>query len=133
MNDSGYDSNSAIIPHRAAGYVYGAGGFENAAFIDMSIPRGAGGLYSTTGDLVKWNQALFGGKVLKPDSLAKMTTPFRENYALGLSVESAGGRKTIRHEGRSTDSTRASFTSPRTNSRLRYCRMSKWMASTRKT
>ena len=28
-----------------------------------------------------------------------MTTPFRENYAFGLSVESAGGRKTIRHEG----------------------------------
>jgi CubicO group peptidase (beta-lactamase class C family) len=26
MNDSGYDSNSAIIPHRAAGYVYGTVG-----------------------------------------------------------------------------------------------------------
>jgi hypothetical protein len=65
----------------------------------MSIPQGAGGLYSTTGDLAKWNQALFGGKVLKPESLAKMMTPFRENYALGLAVESAGGRKIIRHEG----------------------------------
>jgi CubicO group peptidase (beta-lactamase class C family) len=99
MNDSGYDSHSTVIPRRAAGYVYGAGGFENAAFIDMSIPQGAGGLYSTTGDLVKWNQALFGGKILKPESLSKMTTPFRENYALGLSIESAGSRKIIRHEG----------------------------------
>jgi CubicO group peptidase (beta-lactamase class C family) len=99
MNDSGYDSNSVVIPHRASGYVSLAGGFENAAFIHMSIPQGAGGLYSTTGDLLKWNQALFGGKILKPESLEKMTTPFRENYALGLSVETAGGRKTIRHEG----------------------------------
>ena len=45
MNDSGYDSTSAIIPHRAAGYVYGASGFANAAFIHMSNLQGAGGLY----------------------------------------------------------------------------------------
>jgi CubicO group peptidase (beta-lactamase class C family) len=100
MNDSGYDSNSEIIPHRAAGYVYGSSGFLNAAFIHMSIPQGAGGLYSTTGDLLKWNQALFGGKVLKPESLAKITTPFRDNYALGLSIETTDrGRKAIRHDG----------------------------------
>ena len=100
MNDSGYDTNSAIIPRRAAGFVYDSSGFVNAAFIHMSIPQGAGGLYSTTGDLLKWNQALFGGKVLKPESLAKMTAPFRENYALGLSIETtARGRKAIRHDG----------------------------------
>ena len=100
MNDSGYDSNSAIIPRRAAGYIYDSSGFLNAAFIHMSIPQGAGGLYSTTGDLLKWNQALFGGKILKPESLAKMTTPFRENYALGVSIETtARGRKAIRHGG----------------------------------
>jgi CubicO group peptidase (beta-lactamase class C family) len=99
MNDSGYDSNSAVIPHRAAGYVYGAAGFENAAFFHMSIPQGAGGLYSTTEDLLKWTRGLFGGKVLKPESLAKMTTPFLGNYALGLSIESVAKRKVIRHSG----------------------------------
>lgn len=99
MNDSGYDSNSAIIAHRAAGYVYGASGFANAAFIQMSNLQGAGGLYSTAGDLLKWTRGLFGGKVLKPESMAKMTTPFRDNYAFGLSVESAGKRKAIRHSG----------------------------------
>lgn len=61
MNDSGYDSNSAVIPRRAAGYAPGRNGPENAAFVDMSVPQGAGALYSTTEDLLKWEQGLFGG------------------------------------------------------------------------
>jgi CubicO group peptidase (beta-lactamase class C family) len=99
MTDSGFDSNSAIIPRRAAGYSPGRGGVENAGFIHMSVPQGAGSLYSTTGDLLKWEQGLFGGKVLKAESLEKMTTPFKSNYALGLMVETAGGHKRISHGG----------------------------------
>ncbi len=99
MKDSGYDSNFAVIPHRASGYVPGKNGFENAGFIHMSIPHGAGALYSTTEDLLKWEQGLFGGKLLKAASLQKMTTPFKSNYAFGLQVETAGGHKVIEHGG----------------------------------
>jgi hypothetical protein len=99
MTDTGYDSNSAIIPHRASGYSPGRGGVENAGFIHMTIPQGAGALYSTTGDLLKWEQGLFGGKVLKASSLEKMTTPFKNNYAFGLMIETAGGHKKISHGG----------------------------------
>jgi len=100
MKDSGYDSNSAIIPHRAAGYTAGrGGGMENAGFIHMTIPQGAGALYSTTGDLLKWEQALFGGKVLTAASLAKMTTPFKNDYAFGLGIETTGGHRRISHGG----------------------------------
>jgi CubicO group peptidase (beta-lactamase class C family) len=101
MKDSGYDSNSAVIPHRASGYVYAAGKkqFENAGFVHMTVPQGAGALYSTTEDLLKWEQALFGGKLLKPASLEKMTTPFKDNYAFGLQVDTAGGHKVIEHSG----------------------------------
>jgi len=99
MTDTGYDSNSAIIPHRASGYTPGRGGIENAGFIHMSVPQGAGALYSTTGDLLKWEQGLFGGKVLKAASLDKMTTPFKNNYAFGLAIENGGGRKRISHGG----------------------------------
>jgi CubicO group peptidase (beta-lactamase class C family) len=63
MKDSGYDSNSAIIPHRAAGYVPGPTGSTNAGFINMTVPLSAGALYSTTEDLLRWEQGLFGGKV----------------------------------------------------------------------
>src|SRR3954468_16742034 len=44
MKDSGYDSNSAVIPHRASGYVSRGDHFEHAGFIHMSIPHGAGAL-----------------------------------------------------------------------------------------
>jgi CubicO group peptidase (beta-lactamase class C family) len=99
MKDSGYDSNSAVIPHRASGYAPGRNGLENAGFIHMSVPHGAGALYSTTEDLLKWEQGLFGGKVLQAASLEKMTTPFKNNYAFGLGVETSGGRKVIAHGG----------------------------------
>ena len=65
MKDSGYDSNSAIIAHRAAGYAPGKSGPVNAGFVHMSIPFSAGALYSTTEDLLRWEQGLFGGKVLE--------------------------------------------------------------------
>ncbi len=99
MKDSGYDSNSAIIAHRASGYVAGKNGFENAGFIHMSIPHGAGALYSTTEDLLKWEQGLFGGKLLQPASLVQMTKPFKSNYAFGLVVNTDGSRKVIGHGG----------------------------------
>jgi CubicO group peptidase (beta-lactamase class C family) len=99
MKDSGYDSNSAIIPRRAEGYVLKGDHYEHAGYINMTIPQGAGGLYSTVEDLLKWEQGLFGGKVLQAASLEKMTTPFKNNYAFGLAVSTEGGRKVIEHGG----------------------------------
>ncbi len=99
MKDSGYDSNSALIAHRAAGYSRGKDGPENAGFVNMTVPLSAGGLYSTTEDLLRWEEGLFGGKVLKPESLAKMTTPFKDDYAFGLGVSTKNGHKMIAHNG----------------------------------
>ena len=99
MKDSGYDSNTAVIPHRAAGYMASPTGPVNAGFIHMSIPHAAGALYSTTEDLLRWEQGLFGGKLVSAASLAKMTTPFKNDYALGVVVLTAGGRKVIQHGG----------------------------------
>src|SRR3984957_17979708 len=80
MRDSGYDSSAAIIKHRASGYTPSDKGPVHAGYIDMSIPFSAGSLYSTTHDLLRWEQGLFGGKLLSAASLKKMTTPFKENY-----------------------------------------------------
>ena len=65
MNDSALDSNVAIVPHRASGYLLGADGIENAERTNISGALSAGGLYSTTDDLLRWEEGLFGGKVLK--------------------------------------------------------------------
>jgi CubicO group peptidase (beta-lactamase class C family) len=87
MKDSGYDSNTRVIEHKAAGYAPSEdGGMVNADFIHMSIPHAAGALYSTTGDLLRWQRGLYGGKILSAASLQKFTTPFREDYGLGIHV-----------------------------------------------
>jgi len=99
MKDSGYDSSTPVLVHRASGYMRGPNGLDNASFIDMTVPFSAGALYSTTLDLLKWEQGLFGGKLLRPESLAKMTTPFKNDYAFGLQVTAPGGRKLIDHGG----------------------------------
>src|SRR6476661_3956575 len=99
MKDSGYDSNAAIIPRRAAGYAPSPAGPVNADYVHMSIPHAAGALYSTTEDLLRWEQGLFGGKVISAASLAKMTTPFKNDYAFGVIVQTAHGRKVVQHGG----------------------------------
>lgn len=99
MKDSGYDSNTAIIPRRAAGYVPGPKGPANAGYIHMSIPHAAGALYSTTEDLLRWEQGLFGGKLLSAASMEKLTTPNKNNYAFGLVVRAENGRRVISHGG----------------------------------
>lgn len=99
MQNSGYDSNTAIIPHRAAGYSPGPKGPVNAGYIDMTIPFSAGALYSTTHDLLRWEQGLFAGKLLSGESFEKMTTPFKHDYACGLMVHTVNNHKVIDHGG----------------------------------
>jgi len=99
MRDSGYDTHAAVIHHRASGYTRAPDGFENAPYVDMSIPFAAGGLYSTTGDLLRWEQALFGGKILSRASLEQMTTPFKQNYGFGVVIRQLEGDKIVDHSG----------------------------------
>src|SRR5262249_41832813 len=80
-------------------YSPGPNGMVNAGFIHMSVPFAAGALYSTTEDLLRWEQSLFGGKVLSPASLQKMTTPFKNDYAFGLGVRTDNGHKVVEHNG----------------------------------
>jgi CubicO group peptidase (beta-lactamase class C family) len=99
MKDSGYDSNTAIIKHRASGYIKTPAGYVNAGYIHMSVPHAAGALYSTTEDLLKWEQALFAGKVVSKASLDRMITPFKSDYGFGLINKIDQGRRVISHNG----------------------------------
>src|SRR5437667_3897953 len=82
MKDSGLMSFVNIIQRRASGYWPGKNGIENAdRSFDTRIGFSSGSLYSSTEDLLRWNEGLFGGKLLTPASLRKMTTPFKGDYA----------------------------------------------------
>ena len=99
LKDSGLDSNLRILPRRASGYVRRGDQFLNASYSDMSVPHAAGAMYSTTHDMWRWAEAIFGDKLLTPESRAKLLTPEQDNYALGVRVYDSSGRKLIEHGG----------------------------------
>src|SRR3954454_12671670 len=89
----GTTRNSRVIPHHAYEYTPGPQGITVAGYVDMTVPYSAGSLYSTTRDLLKWERGLFGGRLLKPASLGKMITPFKNGYGCGVSITAVNGRK----------------------------------------
>jgi D-alanyl-D-alanine carboxypeptidase len=97
MTHSALDDETEIVVGRVRGYSgAGVGKFSNAPFISMSIPGAAGSIRSTASDLVKWNAALYGGKVLKPASLSAMLAPGKlksgetSGAAMAKTMENAG-------------------------------------------
>ena len=72
---------------------------ENAEYLDMAKPYAAGSLYSTVLDLATWDRALSEGRLISKESLDRMFTPVKNDYAYGWSVTSRSGRKEIGHGG----------------------------------
>ncbi len=60
----------------------------------------AGGIVSTTHDLARWQSALLSGRILSPVALRRMTTPFKDNYAMGIEINKPMGHLDISHGGR---------------------------------
>jgi hypothetical protein len=50
-------------------------------------------------DLIRWTEALHGGKVLSSASLTEMTTPFLDDYGYGLQIDTEDGALDISHNG----------------------------------
>lgn len=99
MNATGYDETEQILEKRVAGYNWSSKGYRNATFLDMSLPHAAGSLYSTVGDLYKWDRALYGEKILSAAMKQKMFAPGLNDYAYGWSVTNKNNRQTISHGG----------------------------------
>ncbi|REG99014.1 serine hydrolase domain-containing protein [Flavobacterium aquicola] len=60
-----------------------AGTWKVVTETDFTIPLGAGAIISTPSDLTKFADDLFGGKLLKPESLEIMKT-IKDGYGIGL-------------------------------------------------
>jgi len=99
MTHSGYDDTRTIVAGRAAGYEFEKGVWSNAPYIAMSLPFAAGALYSTTGDLLLWEEAFFADKVVSKASREAMTTDYGSNYGFGLVPRTQGTHKVIGHTG----------------------------------
>lgn len=90
------DDNAEVVPNRASGYSpkpAAPSGFENASYISMTYPGAAGAMRSTSEDLCRWHEALFGGKILSAASLKEMTAPAKlANGQIPTAVMSADGK-----------------------------------------
>ena len=104
MGDSHYGGHQ-LIDGRTPGYEWDGEVFTNASYLSMTIPHAGGSLLSNVDDMVRWNEGLFGGKLLTPESLEKMTTKTVLNdgsdfgYAYGLGVGDLQGTRRIEHGG----------------------------------
>jgi len=105
MKDSYYCSERAIHKNHAHGYDTDRDVLVLKAYVDHTWLYAAGSLCSSAEDLVAWNKALHGGKVLKPASYREMTSPALLNdgtmvrYGMGISLGDTNGRHTISHAG----------------------------------
>ncbi len=70
--DTHFSLEDKIICNQAYGYVKKDGNIVDPEFLDMSQPRGAGGLYSTLGDMKKWCNLLMNGKIISKASVDEM-------------------------------------------------------------
>lgn len=77
------------------------GGLDN---ILLNVAGGAGNIASTTEDLYKWNNALYGGKIILPENVLYMSgqqpdlNPL-QNYGYGLSFSQGDNGLEISHNG----------------------------------
>jgi len=110
MKNTGVHHWNRILEHEATGYSYLGGKIQRSLDWDMSWAGGAGALYSTVGDLYRWNDALFNGKVLTPASLEAAFTPARlkdgtvapaagQGYGFGWIIGKLRGLRLIAHDG----------------------------------
>jgi CubicO group peptidase (beta-lactamase class C family) len=77
-------------PRTALEHPYGEYGFQY---------RGMGGLVTNLVDLWKWDRTLAAGKLLTADSIAEMTKPGEQGYALGWRVHDEDGHTIHEHTG----------------------------------
>ncbi|MDZ7283829.1 serine hydrolase [Sphingomonas sanguinis] len=99
MTHSGDIDTRAIISHRASGYYSLGTTFINAPIISRTVGYAAGGLYSTVGDLMLWDQALVPGRLVSQSSLDAMFTPGKGNYGFGWRISERFGRREMDHSG----------------------------------
>ncbi|HKO79342.1 MAG TPA: serine hydrolase, partial [Chitinophagaceae bacterium] len=107
MNNTGVHYAGIKLEHEAKGYANNNNRYEEALNWDMSWAGGAGAIYSTIDDLLKWNQALYGGKVLNEKSMKEALTPVvlkngnppSMKYGYGLGLNAFRGEDIIGHSG----------------------------------
>jgi D-alanyl-D-alanine carboxypeptidase len=87
------------------GYVREDGRLVGVAPVQLALSFSAGGIVSTAADLIAWQQALAGGRVVSPDTYRQMITPTRlasgeeYPYGFGALLVALHCKDGVRHDG----------------------------------
>jgi len=101
-------SERDIIPNRSAGYKIDNGELKNQEWVSPTFNTTAdGALYFNIVDLAKWDDALYGTRLLKQSSLDRMWTPYllsngkpnRALYGFGWHIGNQNDHKRMDHTG----------------------------------
>jgi len=95
-----------IIPNRAAGYRLVKGEPKNHEWVSPTMNTTAdGSLYLTAVDMIRWDEGLANGKLLKKTSFDEMWTPIKLNdgkthpYGFGWALRKVNGHPVVEHGG----------------------------------
>jgi CubicO group peptidase (beta-lactamase class C family) len=100
-----FDEGFNDVKNRAFGYRETEDGFE---FADQSVTSsvlGDGGIYTSIVDYFKWDQALYGEKIVRSEILKEAFTPHlllngsSTGYGFGWRIDEKSGVKVIHHNG----------------------------------
>lgn len=102
--DEGADPQ-AVVDHMAGYYIRVPGGFQRQGYWNMATAFAAGSLYSTTGDLMRYDRALAGDGLLSEMTKEQMFTAGVGGFGLGWEVRERpigpdeATRRIATHEG----------------------------------
>ena len=99
MTHSGFATMAAILPQMSEGYSREGSTLVRREYFDRSMETGAGGIYTTAEDMLRWNKGLDSPGLLSAQALDFMFTAHPPgNYGAGWFIDTSPRRK-IYHEG----------------------------------
>jgi CubicO group peptidase (beta-lactamase class C family) len=91
LKQTGLDDGRAVIPQRASGYERTMlSGIVGASGHDIRTAFGAGDMYSSAGDLLKFNEAIYSGKLISAELRKQMFTPANSHCGLSWFIDQPG-------------------------------------------
>lgn len=97
MKNTASEDEEVVVDKKANGYLKFGNSYRLDPYFYMPNALGAGQMYSTVEDMVKWDQALYTNKILSEESKDKMFTPYLSNYGYGwgISIDTIKGTNEI--------------------------------------
>jgi D-alanyl-D-alanine carboxypeptidase len=100
-----FKHNGDIVPNRADGYMPDGDRLRRGEPLRPDIIAPNGGILTTVLDMARWDAAFFGGRLVRPESMAKMREPVRvsdgQTYTHGfaLFMDRFNGHRMAFHPG----------------------------------